>query len=399
MAFITSTVQQLYDSALSIIESKINQTTPAADKAYNKVQSAVLSLLLTSLLKLATDRAKEALTISASIVGLRIIGNGYGIIEKEAQSAVIIFDVPAVEGTIIDTSVIYVGKDNGVRYRPNFQVIAGPTNIATITATALTAGVVGNLIIDQVVNADRQVPGAEQTGVVTGYVTTGTNAEEVEAYRQRLLTYEKSRGGGSNSTDYRNNAQETSGVFRADPYSGNPTYLQTGAGAIYPGERTVFIEADTSIDPDGVAPSSLLDDARSYIQYDPDTGNAREVLGCDGNSTLWVESIFNTVFYVDIFGLDISPDIEAQVKSEIEAGVKKYFRSVRPYISGLDFIADKNDNVKPPAISRVIQDIVNAYGGAFLSVTFKTTGFPLPGYLLIPGERLKLADIGGITYG
>lgn len=397
MAFQTQTTQELFDNALAFIESRINQTTPAADKAFNKVQAGLLSILLSILLKFATDRAKEVLTISASIEGLRVIGQGRNIEEKVAESAVITFTVPALTGTVIETSVIYTADDTGVRYRPDAQVTA-IANVATIQATAETPGTVGNLSVSQTLQADRQVSGAEQTGTVTSLDTTGADAEEVEAYRQRLLDDERTEGGGSNSADYRRWAQETPGVNRAFPYTGNPTYLQTGSGSIVPGERTVFIKADSSVDPDGVAPGSLETSARSYIQYDPDTGEAREVLGCDGNSTLYVESIYNTTFYVVISGLSVSADVEAQVQADIETALKAYFRAVMPFILGLDFVGDKNEEITGPTVSEVVQDIVGAAGGTFTTLVFNVGAGSLPSYTLGAGELAKLADTGGVTY-
>jgi hypothetical protein len=396
MAFVTDTIQQAFDKTLAFIESKINQESPAADKAYNRVLAAFMSLLFGSLLKFATDRAKEVLTISASITGLTVIGQGRNITRKPAESTVLTFTVPATTGTVIETTVIYKG-DNGVRYQPDAQVTA-VAGVATITATALTAGAVGNLNIGDTVQADRVVPGATQTGTITVVNTTGADIEDVEDYRRRLLADERTEGGGSNSADYRRWSEETSGVERGFPYSGNPTYLQGGGGSINPGERTIFIKAQSSIDVDGVAPQSLLDDAEDNIRTDPDTGLAREVLGCDGEATRWVESIYNTTFFVLIIGLDVSVDVEAQVKADIETALKAYFRSVEPFISGLDFIEDKNDKITVPSVSKVVEDVVSAAGGSFQSASFNTGAGSLPSYSPEPGELTKLSDVGGVTY-
>lgn len=398
MAFQTLTAQELFDNSLAYIESRIGQTTPTADKSFNRVLSSLLAILLSILLKFATDRAKECLTISASIEGLTVIGQGRNIPQKEAQAAVLTFTVPGVNGTIIPTSVNYIADSTGVRYIPDAPAtITG--GLATITATAQTAGAVGNLNNGETLKADRQISGAEQTGTVTGTVTTGADAEDTEEYRRRLLADERTEGGGSNSADYRRWAELTPGVVRAYPYAGNPQYLQQGTGDIYPGERTVFIKADASIDPDGVAPQSLLDDAKEYIQTNQETQQANEVLGCDGSSDLYVESIFNTVFYVVISGLLVSVDIESQVKADIEAALKTYFRTVEPFISGLDFIGDKNDTITSGSIGSVVQDIVAAAGGSFVDLSFNTGGLPIVApYMPIPGELTKLADTGGVSY-
>ena len=398
MAFVTQTAQEIFDAGLAFIESKINQTTPAADKAYNKVLAGFMSLIFPSLLKFCSDRAKEVLTISASIAGLRIIGQGRNIPEKEATSAVITFEVPALNGTIIETSVIYIGDANGVRYRPDAQVTAGVTNIATITATALTAGTVGNLQIADTLKADRQVPGAEQTGTVTVIVTTAADAEGVESYRRRLLADERTEGSGSNSPDYRRWAELTPGVERAYPYTGNSTYLETGLGTMNPVSITIYIKADKSIDVDGVAPGGLLTFADKYIKTDQESLQANQVLTGDIDSLREVLSIFNITFFVIISGLIVSVDVEAQVKADIEANLKIYFRSVEPFISGLDFIEDKNDVVTVPSVTKIVEDVVKAAGGSFTSASFNIGAGPLPNYTPGVGELSKLSDAGGVTY-
>ena len=397
MAFITDSTQTLFDKALAFIESRINQTTPDADKAYNKVLAGVLSMMLSQLLKVATDRAKEVLTISASIIGLRIIGQGRNITEKPATAAVLTWDVNGSNGAVIETSVIYTAS-TGVQYIPDAQVIIGVSGVGTVTGTAQTAGVVGNLANGAVLTADRNIANAEQTGTVASTVTTGTDAETTDAYRQRILDDERTEGGGSNSADYRRWAELTPGVFRAYPYTGNPTYLQTGAGSIDPIARTIWIEADESIDPDGIPSSSLLTTAEEYIKTNQDTGQANEVLTGDGDSNRYVEAIIRTVFFVVIINLDVPSDVESQTKANIETALKTYFRSVRAFIEGLDFIDDKNDEVTTPSVTKVIQDVVAAAGGVFSNVTFNIGASSLGSYIPTPGELCKLADTGGVTY-
>jgi uncharacterized phage protein gp47/JayE len=394
----TPTTQSIYDKYITSIEGFTNQETPSADRSYNKAQASSLSMFHTSLAKYAAEKTKECLTISASLDGLEVIGQGYGIPRKPAESAVIIFDVPALNGTTIGTDVIYKSLDTGVEYRPDAPVTAGASNIATITATATTAGAVGNLNNGQTVEADRTVSGAEKTGTVTGTVTVGADAEGKEAYRTRLLDFERTEGGGSNAPDHRRWGQAAPGVARIFPYTGNKDYLQTGTGTIKPVNKTIFVEADSSIDPDGVAPQALLDTVRSYIRFDPDTTRANEALTGDINDLMEIASIFNSTFFVVITNLDVSGDVEAQVKADIESNLKIYFRTIRPFILGLDFVEDRNDRIDVPGISSIVTDVVRASGGSFKSLTFNQGAGTLEEYFLTVGELVKLADTGGVSY-
>ena len=398
MAFQTQTIQEVFDASIAYLESRINQKTPAAEKAYNKVLANMLAMQSGQQLKYASDRAKEVLTISASIEGLTVIGQGRDIIRKPATSSVIVFEVPATSGTIIETSVIYTADDTGVRYRPDVQVVASVSNIATITATALTPGVVGNLNNGQTLSADRNVPGAENQGTVTDNTTLGTEQEQVEVYRQRILDDERTEGGGSNSADYRRWGEKTPGVERIFTYTGQSSYLQTGTGVINPVATSHFVKADESLGTDGVADSTLLALTEQYIKTDQETGKANECLTGDLDSFREVLSIFNDDYFVTITGLSVSGDKEAQVKTDIETALRTYFRTVQPFISGLDFEDDRNDTVSNPSVAAVVQDVVGAAGGSFTGVSVSNSGGIITDYPLGVGELSKLSDVGGVSY-
>ena len=200
------------------------------------------------------------------------------------------------------------------------------------------------------------------------------------------------QGGGGNTADFRSWAQEVSGVFRAYPYSGLP---YGAAGTSSPADRTVYVEADTSIDPDGIAPSSLLDDVRDSITTDPDTNEARQPLGLT-DDTLYVESITRISIYIEVRNLDVDVAIEAQVKSDIDDAVDEYLRSIAPFIPGLDVESEREDTITALVLSDIIQDILSSVGGSAEAVAFGLSfGTSLPTYTLNPGELCKS---GGVNY-
>ena len=164
-----------------------------------------------------------------------------------------------------------------------------------------------------------------------------------------------------------------------------------------PPDRTVYIEADTTVDPDGIAPQSLLDEVRDTITTDPITGLARQPLGLT-DDTLFVESISRTEFFVQIATLSVSDDLVAKTKDEIEVAVTAYFLFIKPFVDGLDSLLDRNDKITDLTLSNVVQDVLSANGGTASGVAFDITpGGSLPEYQLSPGELSKLAS-GGITY-
>jgi uncharacterized phage protein gp47/JayE len=395
------TVKELKNQNVANIEGEINQTTPSNDKSYNKVIGGMEAVIGKALYNYAIDRAKQNLVLTATEDDLDRLGSEYGVPRKEAQSTVLTATLPGTDTTVIPSNTNFVGEANGVRYSTDTSVTIGtPTaGVAEMTLTARQTGTIGNLQAGDALSIETQIAGAETvatvaiiTGETSEILTTGTEREEDDDYRLRILDVIRAPGGGGNAADYRNWAQETPGVIRAYPYSGDPT----PGGS--PPERTVYIEADTTIDDDGIPPASLLDDAREYITYNPETGQTRQPLGLT-DDTLYVEPITRTEFYVRITGLIVDSTIETAVKDEIETQLTRYFRALRPFVDGVDAKIDDNSLITDLTVSDVVQDVLKANGGSAQSVAFDTSlGGSIPEYQLGQGETAKLAEISGVTY-
>jgi hypothetical protein len=186
------------------------------------------------------------------------------------------------------------------------------------------------------------------------------------------------------------------GLFVAVSETGTDDRVITSGRISYPPDRTVYIEAETSVDPDGIAPQSLLDDVRDEINYDPDTGRSRPPLGLT-NSTLYVESIYRTAFYVQIEGINVDSDLLADAQSDISDALDLYFAEIAPFIDGVDVVNERNDTITDLTLSDIVQDVLQSYGGSAKTVSFDLSGtnYNQGTYTLEPGE---LAETGGISY-
>jgi len=156
-----------------------------------------------------------------------------------------------------------------------------------------------------------------------------------------------------------------------------------------PPERTVYIEADTSIEPDGIAPQSLLDEVRDSITTDPVTGLARQALGMT-DETLFVESISRTGIFVTISNLTVDASLLAETQAAISEALTIHFLSLNPFVDGLDADIDRNDKITDLTISTVVQDVLDTFNASALGVAFGTVpGVFLGEYILLPGEKTK----------
>ncbi|MHC4622022.1 MAG: hypothetical protein ACYTEQ_30140, partial [Planctomycetota bacterium] len=144
------------------------------------------------------------------------------------------------------------------------------------------------------------------------------------------------------------------------------------------------------------ASEALLADARDTINNDPETGEMRPPLG-ETDETLWVESISRTNIYVEITDLTVPTGQIGNAKADIDTALTAYFKSVKPYVSGLTPEGDRNDLITRLTVSTFVQDALTTYGGSATDVEIRLLpgGVAIPEYRLNPGE---LAKYGGATY-
>lgn len=386
------TTKEIADSNIANFENKLGQDAPINDKAYLRVQSVIDAMNFTQLYKFALERSLQNLATTATGEDLENIGEEYGVDKGQAISTVLIADLPAVNGTIISPTRTFVSKLTGIRYSVESQVVAAG-GVATLTLIAQLAGVDGNLINGSELTIDSPVPGAESVATVTSTSITGANEEDEEEYRVKVLDAIRQSGGGGNSSDYRNWSQEVEGVKRAYPFAGKPVAILAESS---PPDRTVYIEADESIDPDGIAPQGLLDQVRASITTDPNTGFDRQPLGLT-DETLYVESITRVGFYVEVRGLIVDAAKVAQAEQSIEDALTVFFLSVESFVEGLTPDFEKNDLITDVNISGVVDDIMRSLGGSAEGVGFGISlGTFLSKYSLAPGELAKLIQVNFI---
>lgn len=389
MSLETKTTQELKDQNLANFENKLSQDSPLNDLAFLRVLSAVEALLTMEFIKLAQTRSRANLALTASGKDLEELGAEYGVIKKQAEAAVLNISLPAVDLTVIPQTTIFTGDSNGVQYFPDNQAIAAGGE-ALLTVQAGETGVGGNLLDGETLTASSQIPGAETVATVLSTDTFGANKEEETAFQRRVQNAIFRRLGGYGFADNRAWAEETPGVFRAFPFTGRP-----GIVGSVPPERTIYIEADSTIDPDGVAPPALLDLARDYLNADQETGVSRLNLGMT-DEKLFVESITRLLIYVTVRDLITPAGQLFIVQNAIDEVLVDYFFNITMFISGLGAEEIKNDVITDLSVSTVVQDVLRINNSSASGVGFGFAPGSFTGvYTLLPGE---LAKLGGTLY-
>ncbi len=382
------TSAELAAAHLSRLESEINQDSPLNDKAFLRVLAIVEAALDIGLYKFAADAALQNLALTATGEGLDRIGDDNATPRKQEQVAILEAELPATTGTVIPATTDFIGDANGLRYRPEADVtsVAG---VAVLDLRCTEPGTIGNLDNGDTLSISSQIAGAETVATVTDTLQLGVDQESDADYRPRVLFAQRAITGGANATDHKIWAEAVTGVRRAFPYAGRPA----DEGDSFPGDRTVYVEANTSIDADGIAPAPLLADVRAAINADPSTGESRMVLGLT-DDTLFVESIIRTSMFVEIRDLDVAPEKKADLKSDMIVALDLYFRTIAAFVDGVDVPQERTDSITNLTVSQVIQDVLFSYGAISQGIGFGlVVDVFIPLYLLNPGELTKLGAV------
>jgi uncharacterized phage protein gp47/JayE len=393
MALITPTTQDIADNILAQIEAAINQTVPLLPKAFIRWLSKVLAAVFILLYKYSGFIFLQLFVSTASDQPTEV--NGKIITPLEEWGTLSGAGLPgaavAAEMTIDITVTNQVGTlaagaqllntTNGVTYITIAAVLLDASTVTT-TIRAVNdqadtggAGAIGNLDPGDIVSFANALANVNRDTVVNTLTVTGTNAEVSADYRIRIIERFQSQPQGGAYADYRIWGSEVDGVARIYPYT-----------SATPGIVDVYVEADSTIDPDGIAPQSLLDDVLDAINLDVDGLASRRPATAFPN----VISITRTGFDVTVSGLTV--DDPASVQASIDAAVVQFLAEREPFIQGLS-ILPKKEEITQNALINLVYDIVNAAGGTFTTVQFELTsggGF-ITTYTLGEGELSKLS--------
>lgn len=387
------TIKSIVDANIARYESKLGQTVSLQDKAFFRVLSQNQGAYHASLYRYAENLSKQNLVLTAQGEFLDNIGRSIrpAVYRKTSVSSVLTATATGSNGSVISSGIAWYSPDTGIRYNPvtNYTIVTGS---AVMTLTAETSGSTGNISNGLELFTSSPQPGINDNAVILSTVTTGSDRESDSELRIRILDALRSIGGGGNLSDYRLWGQSVAGIVRAFPYSGRPINDPTPS---IPPDRTVYLQCEESISPDGIPPAGLIAQARSEIITDPLTGKTRQPLGLT-DDTLYIEPISRTLIYVEIRGLSVDPGKLSSLQLSMTEAMDLLLKYITPFIYGLDPIFDKKDVITDLLISGTAQDIIQSYGGYATGAGFGTDpGIFLSEYQLSQGETVKL---GGVTY-
>jgi len=384
------TTQELFNSAKLNLEAELNIQIPTFGKtflyAFCGVLAASLKLFYLSIGKVQKNIFVDTADSEANGGTLERWGRvKLGRNPFPARASQYEVQINGDIGAVIPSQTTFRSDDNSLNPNILFVLDEPFTMTATtelITIRCLTAGLDGKLEISDTLTATAPIIGANENVIVTSEIIEPLPAETLEQYRQITIDSFQLEPQGGAGTDYRLWSTDAEGVAQTYPYakSGESNVVE------------VFVEATilASTDGKGTPSTSILNDVRDVIEFNPDTDlpindRGRRPLGV---FDVDVKSIVITDVDVTINGSEFTPAQETLVTNSIN----DYINSVRPKVDSIK--ANVNDEIR---LNQIIVAIENAVNGVnYGSVELNIGGNPIPvSYTL---ERGEIGFINSVNY-
>lgn len=398
MSLTQPTIAEIDAQIIALLEVSLNKTLSLLPKSFNRVLSKTLAGVFVLLWRYIGFVFLQMFVSTATIKDVEVGGRVISPLKEWGRLIGVGDPTPATQARLTLTVVVdnqtgqlesgtqLVNADNGVTYLSTISVplITATVEVPVIASGDQTggtgAGVIGNLSDGAVVSFANPIANVGRDATVLATLETAADAEATEVYRQRILDRFQKRVQGGALADYEIWGEEAAGVINVYPY--------TGASA---GEVDVFAEATvvSSGNADGIPTAAQLLAVLNLIELDAEGVAFRRPANCFVN----VAAITRTGFNVDVVGLTVPTNL-AQLQADITTELTDYLFERQPFIPGVSLLPRK-DSITKNGLIGLVEDLVQAAGGAFRSVNFSLTsgGGNLGTYILGMGETSKATGV------
>lgn len=387
---ILPTKQQLYDDNIARLETAYNITIPQSGpknffRAWSSVTAGVTWLLYKALAKVQKNVFVDTADSESKGGTLERFGRVYlGRNPFPAQAGEYTIQLTidsAAIGNIIPAQTQFKSNDDSLNPGQLF-ILDSPFTIDgvdIITVRALEAGTDSKLDIGNEISLTAPIALVEKNSTVLTESTQPQAAEDLEDYREKIIDAIRLEPQGGAGADYRLWSADAQGVKQSYPYT----------NTVNSNEVDLFVEATIadSSDGQGTPTASILSDVESAVE-DPTTDRpSRKPIGVHSVNYLPI-----SVRQVDI-EINGYVGIDVIKQAAIATAIGSYLDEVRPYVSSIDVLADKNDIFDTNIIVSLILSAVP--GSSFGTVVLKIDSVPMTSYQFLYGN---IPNLNTITY-
>jgi len=381
-----ASIIQLYNTISKDLRNKLNLTDNGLKTVVDALSSSLagqFKLLYLFLEDNKNEQFPDKAKTSANGGTLERHGQiqlGRGI--NSATSAVLSFSVTGDVGSVLRSELTFKNV-NGLLYVLDTEyVLTGNNDI--ISVRSLGGGSDYNLEVGDELTITEPVIGVEQSVFVHDIVSSALAEETTEAYRKAILDSLQLEPQGGSRTDYRLWSQDAQGVRLVYPY------VKDGDAGV----MQIYVEStvDDSIDGLGTPSMDLIEEVENVIFFDPDETKREYERGrIPLQVTLEVLPISLNPVDVNIVGLNIN---SAEITSSIEANLKTYLNTVRPFVAGGELARNKNDILYSAKLQSVVTDVIDS-GNFFSDFIISVNGVNQTSYLF---NRENIPYLRNVTF-
>lgn len=287
-------------------------------------------------------------------------------------------EVTGTIGAVIPVSSTFKSDDDSANPGNLFIIDSTVTLVSTtqiIQLRCLSSGVETKLEVGDTLTATAPIALVNSQCVVDEEITAPLSAETEDEYRSKVLNAFRLEPQGGAGADYR--------LWSADVQEVKNSYPFAAAGFT---QVNLFIEAKIadSTDGKGTPSSDTLDDVETAIE-DPTVDRPSR------------KPILSVVNYLPVTPLDVLITITdyvgltAEIEATILATISEEMFKIRPFVSSIDVLDNKNDILSNHKIIGLI--LMAKPGSIFSSVSFTVDGVDYDTYTFSNGDIPHLVSI------
>jgi hypothetical protein len=386
------TKQQIYDEIVLDLENKLGITL----SAFGRVLLRILALVYAGALKLVylsigfvqknvapdlADPEEKGGTLDR--FGLLKLGRR----RFPATQAQYTATVTGTTAAVIPAGTTFKSDSNSLNAGYLFildNAYTMPSGTGTITIRALTAGSESRLVVGNTLSATSPIDDINRVITVATETVIPQAAETVEEYRAKIIQAYRIEPQGGSKGDYRLWGYDAQGTREIYPYasSGNNN------------EVDIYVEATIadSTDGRGTPTPAILTDVEDVIEASPDVTltlaeRSRRPLG------VFLVNVYPIVLREIDINIASFADLTAAKQAIILAAITEALYNVRPFIAGIDIVAERNDIFDTNRIGAIVLAAIP--GSSFGAITLRVDGVSVPSFLFDNGE---IPYLDTITY-
>lgn len=354
------TLSELYDDVIQDIEAEYGESIPTFGKVFlvaqASVQAAKLKLLYLAVGVLQKNIAPD--TADPESTGGTLERWGRIKLNRDpfpATAGQYIVQVTGTVGATIAAGTTFKSNDDSVNAGKLFRLDEAfvlETATDSIIVRALEAGDDSQMSIGENMTATVPIALVDRSVVVLSEYVEPLAAEDIEDYRQDVIDSFRTEPQGGAAGDYRIWAADAQGVARVYPYA------KSGAA----NEINLYVEATEadSTDGKGTPSQAILDSVEDVIELDPDTTKAINERGRRPLGVFEIHYLAVSVKEIDITIADYV-GLTATIEDSINAALEELISEIRPFVSGADVLAERNDVL---STNNIIAAILSAVPGS-----------------------------------